>query len=172
MSNIGSSLLGAVLLAAPAGVNAEAAYGADAPKLVFAFEEDVTLGPDIHVGETALGRRNIVPITGGTFAGPGIQGTILPGGWDWQLVRNDGCVQIEANYMLRTDDGVVINVINKGVACPPGPGSKPTPLRTTPVFEAPRGKYEWLGKSAFVGTLEPGRGGATPSVHIRFFRAE
>jgi hypothetical protein len=136
-----------------------------APALAFAFEETVLLAPDIPVGPTALGKRNIVPITGGTFSGPGIKGTIIPGGWDWQLGRADGCLLIEADYMLRTDDNVVINIHNKGVAC------RDRPMRTQVVFEAPLGKYDWLSKTAFIGTLEPMKVAGQPAVHITIYKA-
>ena len=143
-----------------------------APRLEFAFEELVTLGPGMAPGATALGRRNMIPITGGTFEGPGIKGTIVPGGWDWQLVRADGCVQIHADYMLKTDDGAIINVINDGALCMPEAGQPPRPARTSPRFEAPLGKYAWLGQTAFVGTLEGAQGpNGEPAVRIRFFKA-
>ncbi|ESQ87833.1 hypothetical protein ABAC460_18060 [Asticcacaulis sp. AC460] len=143
-----------------------------APKLVFAFEETVELADGIPVGPTALGIRNIVPITGGTFEGPGIKGTIIPGGWDWQLIRPDKCISIKADYMLKTDDGVVINVVNAGTICLPAEGAPQTPGYTSPVFEAPVGKYDWLSKGAFVGTLEPAMGGPKPAVRIRFYRVQ
>ncbi|MCC7463796.1 MAG: DUF3237 domain-containing protein [Gammaproteobacteria bacterium] len=142
------------------------------PRLEFVFEEVVTLAADITPGETALGRRNIVPITGGHFEGPGIRGTILPGGWDWQLWRADGCLHIKADYFLRTDDGVVINLLNQGVACP-GPNGERPAVRTQPVFEAPRGKYQWLNQSAFIGTLEVDASSAAAppaAVRIRIYR--
>lgn len=141
----------------------------DAPTLEFAFEEIVTLGQATSPGDTAQGGRLIIPITGGTFEGPGIKGTIMPGGWDWQLRRADGCTEVEADYFLRTDDGVVINVVNTGVICP-GEGGTMLPVRTHPVFEAPRGKYDWLSRNAFVGTLERAPPEAGPAVRIRFFR--
>ena len=109
----------------------------------------------------------MIPITGGTFEGPGIKGTIVPGGWDWQLRRADGCTDVEADYFLQTDDDVVINIVNRGVICM---GQGASPVRTHPVFEAPRGKYEWLSQNAFVGTLElapPEHGSA---VRIRIYR--
>lgn len=141
-----------------------------APALEFAFEEIVTLGAAVPVGETSLGRRNMIPITGGTFEGPGIRGTIIPGGWDWQLTRADGCTEIKADYMLKTDDGVVINVINVGALCPPRDGQA-TPVRTQPRFEAPAGKYDWLNRSAFIGTLELATESSVPAVRIRFYKA-
>jgi hypothetical protein len=145
------------------------------PTLTFVFEEIVTLSNAITPGKTALGERNIIPITGGTFEGPGdgagIKGTIIPGGWDWQLVRADGCLSIKADYMLKTDDGAVINVVNQGVACRPADGKPPLPVRTTPVFEPPLGKYQWLGQASFVGTLEPVESASGPAVRIRFYRA-
>src|SRR5947209_10524116 len=82
------------------------------PKLEFVLEELVTLGPSVHPGQTPLGERNIVPITGGTFSGPDLRGKIVPGGWDWQLSTKNGCTAVQANYMIQTDDGQVINVDN------------------------------------------------------------
>lgn len=161
----------AVLLALTGSPAAPALpQAAPAPKLEFAFEEVVSLGAAIPVGPTSLGKRNIIPITGGTFEGPGIKGTIIPGGWDWQLTRADGCTQIKADYMLKTDDGVVINVINAGALCPPKDG-KAVPVRTLPMFEAPLGKYEWLNQTAFIGTLELASGTPGPAVRIRFYKA-
>lgn len=162
-------LAASVALACPSSVFAETP-APPAPKLEFAFEETVMLGAAIPVGSTPLGKRNIVPITGGTFEGPGIKGTIVAGGWDWQLTRVDGCTQIKADYMLKTDDGVVINVINAGALCPPKDG-KAVPVRTLPMFEAPLGKYEWLNQTAFIGTLELASGTPGPAVRIRFYKA-
>lgn len=143
--------------------------GAAEPGLQFAFEETVLLGPAIHPGPTALGDRNIIPITSGRFEGPGIRGEVIGGGWDWQLRRADGCTQIKADYMLRTDDGVVINVVNTGVSCR---AKDPAALvRTHPVFEAPLGKYEWLSQAAFVGTLDPATmPDGQRAVRIRFYK--
>ena len=164
---LGAAALGfaAVTASAPAASQGEP----QPPRLEFAFEEIVTLGEAIPVGETPLGRRNIVPITGGTFSGPGISGTIIAGGWDWQLMRSDGCLEIEADYMIRTDDGVVINVVNVGALCPPEAGSS-VPARTQQRFEAPKGKYDWLNRSAFIGTLELAPDAGVPAVRIRFYK--
>ena len=162
-----AAALGVLVAAATAG--ADAPPMPTVPALEFAFEELVTLGDAVPVGNTVLGGRNVIPITGGTFEGPDLRGSIVPGGWDWQLRRADGCTVIKADYMLRTDDGAIINVVNTGVACS-GPDGKRLPIRTSPVFEAPLGKYEWLSRSAFVGTLDGTKINGKPAVRIRFFR--
>jgi hypothetical protein len=139
------------------------------PHLEFVFEELVTLGASIHPGETPFGERNIVPITGGTFSGPNIRGKVLSGGWDWQLATKTGCHSIQADYMLQTDDGAIINVVNKGTSCA-SPGLN-TRLFTTPTFEAPLGPHAWLNGGAFIGTLELATIDSKPAVHIRFYKA-
>jgi hypothetical protein len=153
-----------VVLAAPA-------WGQQAPPpgLEFAFEETVTLGPVVEVGKTARGERRIIPITGGHFAGPGIEGEVMSGGWDWQLTRPDGCTDVKADYFLKTSDGAIINVVNTGEICP-GEKQAPAPVRTHPVFEPPLGKYEWLGRTEFVGTLDGAPESKVPAVRIRFYR--
>ena len=153
----------ALALAAPAS-----AQEAPAPSLEFVFEEIVSLGTVAMPGATARGERIIIPITGGTFEGPDIKGVVVPGGWDWQLRRADGCTEVEADYFLQTDDDVLINVLNRGVICTGENG--PMLVRTHPVFEAPRGKYEWLSQNAFVGTLELAPPENGPAVKIRFYR--
>jgi hypothetical protein len=142
----------------------------DTPRLEFAFEEFVTLGASIHPGETPFGERNIVPITGGTFSGPNIQGKVMSGGWDWQLATKTGCHSIHADYFLLTDDGTVINVVNAGTSCAK-PGSN-IRVFTTPTFEAPLGPHAWLNGGAFVGTLELATVDGKPAVHIRFYQVK
>ena len=162
MKSLAAALLVAAVLASPAAAQ-------EAPTLEFVFEEIVTLGEVAMPGETARGERIIIPITGGTFEGPDIKGVVVPGGWDWQLRRADGCTEVEADYFLQTDDDVLINVVNTGVICT-GEGGAMLPVRTHPVFEAPRGKYEWLSRNAFVGTLELAPPENGPAVRIRFYR--
>ena len=55
------------------------------PRVEFAFEERVTLAPAVVLGDTALGWRQYIPITGGTVDGPKLKGRVVPGGFDFQL---------------------------------------------------------------------------------------
>jgi Protein of unknown function (DUF3237) len=151
-------------IAAPPTAPAE-----DVPTVEFAFEEIVTLAPAVKVGRTPRGIRQFIPITGGTFQGPRIQGKILPGGWDWQLIRADGCTDLEADYMIQAEDGTIINVRNKGTISPSADG-KSFEIKTIAVFEAPLGPHQWLNQSAFAGTLGLSPIQGQNAVRIRFYR--
>ncbi len=134
------------------------------PKLEFVFEELVTLGRSVSVGDTPFGSRNFITITGGEVAGPKFKGKVVSGGWDYQLHLPNGCGTISADYFLQADDGAMINVVNKAMTCPGGPRR----LFTRPVFEAPKGPHDWLNSGVFVGTLDVGPGG----VRIRFYQVK
>jgi hypothetical protein len=148
--------------------------GARMPKLEFVYECDATLSPAVEMGKTVEGQRRIIPITGGTIRGPRIKAELLNGGWDWNLSRSDGASSVEAAYYMKTDDGVLIRIVNTGVG---GGGAPPADagdgerffMFTHPSFEAPAGKYDWLNRAMFVGTLGA-RKDARNAVLIRVFR--
>ena len=133
------------------------------PDLQLLFEVRGALDAAVVVGETPVGLKRVVPILGGTFSGPEMRGTIVPGGADWQYVRADGVTVVEARYLLRTDDEVLIEVHNRGIRHGPaetmkrlaaGESVDPSEyyFRATPVLTAPAGKYEWLNRNLFVCT--------------------
>jgi hypothetical protein len=148
--------------------------GAHIPKLEFVYECDVTIEDPQEFGTTVEGRRRVIPITGGSFRGPNISGQVLSGGADWNLSRNDGVSSVEAAYYLRTDDGVTIRIVNKGLRYgAPQPADSASGelffMYTEPVFEAPAGKYEWLNHAMYVATLGARRE-VKKAVLIRVFR--
>ena len=51
------------------------------------------------MGLNSRGRRRIIPITGGTVRGT-INGAVLPGGADFQIVVSDTCADLDARYLL------------------------------------------------------------------------
>ena len=120
----------------------------DTPQLEFAMQLRVTLDNAYVVGETPHGRRQVIPITGGTFEGPLLKGTILSGGADYQLGSADGSrTELEAIYSIRTDDGVNIHVRNRGLICT----GESFYFKAVPQFEAPAdSKYAWLNNAIFV----------------------
>jgi hypothetical protein len=139
------------------------------PRLEFVFEERVTLAPTVEIGDTALGARRVIPITGGTVSGPKLKGVVQPGGWDLQLTyAGSHCTQLSADYFLKAEDGTLIHVFNEGLVCP---GAARAIFR--PKLEAPEGAYEWVTRSTFVATLEleySGPDKKIAAVRIRFYQ--
>ena len=143
-----------VLLASVLTVSAQVTEPKDTPQLEFALQLKVTLGDSYDVGETQHGQRIVIPITGGTFEGPAIKGTIINGGADYQLANKAlGRTELEAIYSIKTDDGVYIHVRNRGIIWS-GKDAQGNPsfyFKAAPQFEAPAdSKYAWLNNSHFV----------------------
>ena len=70
------------------------------------LEVDLNLGT--IVGDTPLGRRVIVDVSGGRVTGPRFSGRVLPSGGDWLLVGTDGCARIDVRSSMELDDGAVV----------------------------------------------------------------
>jgi hypothetical protein len=151
------------------------------PRAEFVFEERVTLAPATVLGDTDLGHRQYIPITGGAVAGPKLKGEVIPGGWDFQLRYPDGCGTLSADYFLRAEDGTVIHILNQAFNCGiSAPGGERSWLR--PTFEAPKGSaYEWLTRGTFIASLEldmppapaapaPPAAGSAMAIRIKFYQ--
>ena len=113
---------------------------------------------DVPVGE----RRRIDIFNGGEVEGPLLRGTILPGGSDTLLTRNDSSLAPSVRLMIKTDDEALILVRYKGIRHGPpevmerianGMNVEPTEyyLRNAPFFETSSGKYDWLNRIVSVG---------------------
>ena len=145
------TLMSALTLFAQAQVSAPSPE--ETPQLEFALQLRVTLDAAYTVGETQHGQRTVIPITGGTFEGPLLKGTIINGGADYQMANAEGRTQIEAIYSIKTDDGVYIHVRNRGIICT-GKDAEGRPtfyFKAAPQFEAPvDSRYAWLNNAIFV----------------------
>ena len=130
------------------------------PELEFALQLRVTLGETYSIDNTQHGRRTVIPITGGTFEGPRLKGTILNGGADYQLNSVDGSrTELEAIYSIRTDDGIFIHVRNRGIVYngKDADGNPSFYFKAAPQFEAPAdSRYGWLNNALFVCAPEWG----------------
>ena len=135
------------------------------PELEFVFEIAAKVARPVEVGPTPAGLRRIVEILEGSVHGPSLNGKILPGGADWQILRTDGVAELHAHYVLQTDDGVLIQVRNRGLRHGPdevlrriAEGDRVDPseyyFRACPMFEAPTGRYDWLNRNIFVAKAE------------------
>jgi muconolactone delta-isomerase len=86
------------------------------PRLTQVYRLEAALGQPLELGDTAQGHRRIVPLTAGTFTGPGISGKLLPGASaDWQVVLPDGTARGDIRYTLQTDRDELLYVQSWGI---------------------------------------------------------
>jgi hypothetical protein len=88
---------------------------AAAPELVFVAHVSVEVGDPIDIGDLPDGHRRLVPILGGSVRGPEINGRVLAGGADNQILRSATSTELEARYVLETVEGERIAVHNVGI---------------------------------------------------------
>lgn len=127
-------------------------------------------------GLNSRGRRRIIPIAGGKVTGQ-LNGTVLPGGADFQIVVSDTCADLDARYLLQLDTGEHVFVMNRALRrgsvediakLVRGEPVDPAAIyfRCAPTFEVSSPALAWLTESLFVGT-----GARFPDrVEMRFFR--
>jgi hypothetical protein len=133
-----------------------------APKLTPFCELAVDLAPIREMGPGRAGQRRIIPIVGGTVTGR-VSGRILNLGADWQTIYADGSADLDTRYAFETEDGALIEIINKGVRHGPpevmarlAAGEDVDPgdyyMRTTARLETGDPRYDWVNRMIFVGT--------------------
>jgi hypothetical protein len=131
------------------------------PGLLHVADLVVRIAEPIEIGRIAGNLRRMIPIAGGEVLGPRIQGKVLPGGADYQVMRADGVTDLHARYVIEIEDRHLIYVENSGIRY--GPPELMEKLRraeavdpaliyfrTSPRFETAAPGYEWLMRNLFV----------------------
>lgn len=121
----------------------------ETPELTYCFEIQAICDPAFTVGNTPKGKRVVIPIIGGKVVGENINGIVVPGGADYQLIDEEHHhTDLEAIYCIRTDDDISIHVRNRGILAD---GNGRFYFRCTPTFEAPYdSRYAWLNDAIFI----------------------
>jgi uncharacterized protein DUF3237 len=133
----------------------------------FLFEVKADLqDPNLIIGGVPEGMRMVAHVSGGTFEGPKLKGTLAASGGDWAMVRADGSVKIDVLTVLTAEDGTNIYVTYGGrILMKPeqmgalGDRKAAAALdpatyyfRTNPLFEVPMDSpHAWLNNVVAVG---------------------
>lgn len=148
------------------------------PRLTPVYRLEATLGAPVDLGDTVQGRRRIVPLTGGTFTGPRISGTLVPGASaDWQTVLPDGTVLGDIRYTLQTECGERLYVQSRGVRhgsaevlARLGRGEDVDPseytFRTSTQIETAVPALDWLNKGVFIAVAGRSPGGVIYETYL------
>ena len=85
------------------------------PLLVAMTQIRCEVGALVTLGAAPTGERRYVPLGGGSVCGLELNGALVAGGVDWQVARCDGALEINAHYVIRSDDGALIEVRSEGL---------------------------------------------------------
>ena len=148
------------------------------PRLTPVYRLEATVGSPLDLGDTARGRRRIIPLTGGTFSGPELSGTLVAGASaDWQTVLPDGTALGDIRYTLRTTRDGLLAVRSESVRHGPpevlariGRGEDVDPaeytFRTSTRIETTVRELDWLNKGVFVSVGARRSGGVTYETYL------
>lgn len=131
-------------------------------KFEFLFDLSAEVGELISLGAGPLGERRVVYIGTGSFEGPVLRGELI-GGADWQILRGDGALELDARYAIKERGGGIIQVLSQGLRHGPpevmarlARGEEVDPesyfFRTVMRFETGAAELAWLNTTIAVAT--------------------
>ena len=120
----------------------------------------------VHIGEGPYGDRSTVIFRGGRFEGPRLTGKILPGGGDWEIVKDHGDRQtahLNTRYNLVTDDGATIYLQTTGTRTgtkevleklgeDESIGPDQYRMRLHLIMETGDPRYAWINEGVFIAS--------------------
>ena len=137
--------IGATALAA---ASVGASHMASAQTAASDLESEFLMELSLDVADQLdAGHTSIAPVTGGTFGGPRLRGTVHNFGADW-ITQVAGHSSLDVRITLETDDNAIIYMTYKGVVARNDNGLY---WRVTPVFNTASEKYDWLNHIVCVG---------------------
>ena len=139
-----SSITAAALVVASIGLAQPASAQTAASELETEFILELLLDTDPQID---AGHTNIAPVTGGTFGGPSIRGTVRPGGADW-ITQVAGHSSLDVRITMEPDGGDLIYMTYTGVIAR---GDNGLYWRVRPIFSTASEEYDWLNHTVFIG---------------------
>jgi hypothetical protein len=148
------------------------------PRLTRVYRLEAALGEPLDLGDVSQGHRRIIPLTGGTFTGPELNGKLLPGvSADWQIVVRDGTTLGDIRYTLQTDEGALLYVQSRGVRhgsaevlARLGRGddvdASEYTFRTSTQIESASPDLDWLNKGVFISVGGRRQGGVIYETYL------
>ena len=148
------------------------------PRLTLVYRLEAAVGEPLDAGSASQGHRRIIPLTGGTFVGPELNGKLLPGSSaDWQIVLPDGTALGDIRYTLETDDGAILYVQSRGVrhgsaevlarlARGEDVDASEYTFRVATQIETASARLDWLNRGVFIGVAGRRPGGVIYETYL------
>ena len=108
----------------------------------FLMELSLDVADQLNAGHTS-----IAPVSGGSFGGPRLRGTVRDGGADW-ITQVSGHSSLDVRITLDTDDNEIIYMTYTGIVHRADSGLY---WRVQPILQTASEKYDWLNHIVCVG---------------------
>ena len=118
----------------------------------YLFTVHATVGTPVFIPNGPSGTRLVVEVTGGTFSGPKISGTVNMGG-DWLTLRANGTGQLDVRVLLTAEDGAAIHMTYEGIMTQAADGPR---IITAPKFQTGAENHAWLNDVQAIAFGKPG----------------
>ena len=172
-------LAAATWLGPSPGVAAQGKTVSSKMRLEYLMSFHADLVQPVDIGQTAIGHRQVLAASGGTFDGPRLRGRILPGPVDWFVQGPGGIAHPDVRGTFQTDDGANIYIRYQGVQVWTDEAaaklSKGGVIEygdiywvVAPIFETGDPHYAWLNNIVAVAEGRLGPGGSW--VEYRIFQ--
>lgn len=141
------------------------------PKLEHLYYVEVDVTDAMKAGKLPQGSYMIIPITGGTFVGDELNGSIECVGADWNVmnIKLPITSNISTRYLLHTNDDAYISLVTdgrvnlnlKGIQAKKKGISDPVNsyFKQHLMFETADERYAWMNNELCVATVQLGEGG-------------
>jgi hypothetical protein len=124
------------------------------PVLTQIFRLTAVPGATQDLGEAQAGRRQVVPLVGGSFTGPELEGTLVSGGSVcWLLAMSDGTALTESRLILRCNGGTLLYARSSGVSHSSNPENGERLFRISTRIETADQHLEWLSKGPLITVM-------------------
>ena len=134
----------------------------DALPVEFLYTIHLDTGTPTMVKDGPMGTRIIAPVTGGTFEGPRMKGTVIGPAGDWVTVSASGQMTLDVRLCLITDDGAAIYCTYRGLLLRSETGAR---ALAAPLFETGDERYAWLNAVQGVGIGTAGADGVAYDIY-------
>lgn len=145
------------------------------PELDFSFRIEIQVSQPIVVSnDKELGKRQLISISSGAVSGD-IEGKVLPGGIDSQVIDKDGLCRLSARYAIETQNGETFYIENNGIRRIPEVWreklfsddmsffnqipAEDIYFKTVPTFEVYSPSLKWLTESLFICSAQRSENG-------------
>lgn len=134
----------------------------DSLPVEFLYSIHLDTDPPIMVTDGPAGTKLIAPVSGGSFEGPRLKGTVVTPAGDWVTIGPEGQMTLDVRLCMVTDDEATIYCTYRGLLLRGEDGMR---ALGAPLFETGDERYAWLNGVQGIGIGTAGAGGVDYDIY-------